>query len=236
MVLFQFDPVRIFQIYVIQLGMGIVYYLIALLILKRDTKRLNQIFSAFYISSASATVVNVIYAPLTTNPTVLVLHFITFYLFAFAWIFLLIFSLILLKSEKVITTNKQFLLILIYGGLLLILAFIPDGIKIDATTDWKPAWSLLFYLYALILVNIFGIIPTAYFSIKIYKKFEDPLLRKKWAYYFLGVAIYFIVFNSTILSNFLNNPIYRLINSLIGLTLFPTAYLLYYGVGRQIQK
>ncbi|HEY0089759.1 MAG TPA: hypothetical protein VGB37_13005, partial [Candidatus Lokiarchaeia archaeon] len=65
MVLFEMDVVRFIQIYIVQLGMGIVVVFIGLLILKRSTKRLNQIFATFYLLVAAATITNVIYASLT---------------------------------------------------------------------------------------------------------------------------------------------------------------------------
>ena len=55
------DLARFITVYIVQLGMGIVFFIFGFLILKRDRKRLNQIFSFFYIMTASATVVNVIY-------------------------------------------------------------------------------------------------------------------------------------------------------------------------------
>ena len=88
----QMDAARIIQVYVFQLGMGIFFLLIALLILKRDRKRLNVIFSAFFLCIFLGTLVNVIYAPLNVNPAVLFLHLITDFLLFLSVIFLLIFN------------------------------------------------------------------------------------------------------------------------------------------------
>ena len=237
MVLFQLDVARFITVYIVQLGMGIIYLIFGLIILKRDTKRLNQLFSTFYILSASATIVNVIYVSIYMNPLVKILHFITYYLFCFSMVYLLIFTLIVLKSEKIFTIKKHNLIAAIYGIALLVLAPIGwyGGITIDASTEWRPVWSLAFLLYALIIISCV-IVPTIYFSIEVYKKFEDEVIKKKWAYYILAIMDYFIILYLTSISNYLNNPSFRLFTSIAGLTLFATAYLLYYGVGKQIEK
>jgi len=238
MVLCQMDLARFLTVYIVQLGMGIIYIIFGLIILKRGTKRLNQIFSTFYLLSASGTIVNVVYVSFTINPLVKILHFITYYLFCFAILYLLVFTLIVLKSEKVFTVKKHNLMAVIYGGLLLGLAPIGwyGGITIDASTDWRPVWSLAFLLYALIVISVCAIIPTLYYSIQVYKKFEDEIIKKKWLFYILAIIGYFAILYLTSISNYLNNPSFRLFTSITGLTLFATAFLLYYGVGKEIEK
>jgi len=237
MVLYQMDVARFITVYIVQLGMGIIYIIFGLIILRRDTKRLNQLFSTFYLLAASATILNVIYVSFTLNPLVKILHFITYYLFCFAMVYLLIFTLIVLKSEKVFTVKKHNLIAVIYGGLLLGLAPIGwyGGITIDASTNWRPVWSLAFLVYALIVISA-CILPTLYYSIEVYKKFEDEIIKKKWLFYILAIIGYFAILYLTSISNYLNNPSFRLFTSIAGLTLFATAYLLYYGVGRQIER
>ena len=236
MVLFQMDPARFITVYIVQLGMGIIYFLIGLLILKRDTKRLNQLFATFYLLSASATIINVIYVSLTINPWVKYLHILTFYLFCFAIVYLLIFNLILLKSEKVFPIKKHNLIALIYGGLLFGLVFIPKGVTIDASTEWRPVWSLPFLIYALVVLTCCATVPTTYYSLQVYKKLENEELKKRWAFNIVAILGYFAILYLTSVSNYLNNPTFRLITSIAGLSLFVTAYLLFYSVGRQIEK
>jgi len=232
----QMDIARFITVYIVQLGMGIIYFLIGLFILKRDTKRLNQLFSTFYLLSASATFINVIYVSLTVNPVVKYLHFLTYYLFCFAIVYLLIFNLILLKSEKVFSIKKHNLIALIYGGLLFGLVFIPKGVTIDASTEWKPVWSLPFLIYALVVVTCCGTVPTTYYSLQVYKKLESEELKKRWAFNIVAILGYFAILYLTSVSNYLNNPTFRLITSIAGLSLFVTAYLLFYSVARQIEK
>ena len=233
MLLYEIDIPRIIQVYIVQLGMGIFYFFIGLKILKRDTKRLNQLFATFYILAASAAVINVIYASLFINPAVKILHFLTYFLFCFAIVYLLIFNLIILKSEKLFTIKKHNIIAGTYAVSLLVLILIPGGITINKSTDWKPVWSLPFLIYALIVISC-AIVPTTYFSIQIYIELEDKIVKKRWAFYILATLIYFAILYLASISNFLNDPTFRLITSIAGLSLFATAYLLYYGVGKQI--
>lgn len=231
------DLARFIQIFIIQLSIGGIYYfIIAYLILRRSTKRLNQIFAMFFITVALGTVVNVIYAPLTTNPLVLILHILTYFLLCFGQIFLLVFGLMILKSEKIITTSKQLLMILVFAALLSVFFIIgmTGGVQIDASTDWKPVWNLTFFLYAILICTFVAIIPTIYFSLKIYNQFEDPQLKKKWKYYLIGTCFYYFVWFGTSLSNFLNIAAFRTMWSLIALVVIISTYLIYYGVGKQI--
>ena len=237
MVLYQsMDLARFIIVYIVQLGMGIVFFIFGILILKRDRKRLNQIFSFFYLMTASATIVNVIYVSFTINPLVKYLHLVTVYLLLYAPLYLLVVSLIILKSETVITVKKNNIIAFTYGLLLFGLFLIPGGVTIDETTDWKPVWSLPFTIYALTLVSFFVIIPFIYFSMKIYGKFEDKILRKRWLLFNLGMLPYFGMMYVLSISNYLNDPGFRLLTSIVGLSLYLSAFFLYYGIGRQIKK
>lgn len=238
MLLQTLDFARIVQVYIIQLGVGGVYYLlIALLILKRSTKRLNKIFSMFFICVASGTIVNVIYAAIFISSVVTFLNILTFYLFSLAMVFLLVFDLILLKSEKVITNAKQAIIIIGWAVLLIGLFIIglSGGVQVDDATNWKPIWYMPFFLYALIIGTVM-IIATYFFAIQIHKQFEDPILKKKWKYYLVGVTFFYFVWIGTSVSNFLANESIRTVWALISLVALLTTYAMYYGVGKQIQE
>lgn len=234
MVFNQMDLSRLIMVYVVQLGVGIIYLIIGLMILKRSRKRLNQLFSTFYILCSAATLVNVIYASLTLNPAVKILHFLTIFLFCFAIIYLFIFNLIILKSEKVFTIKKHNIIAGIYAASLFVLVFIPGGVMINESTEWKPVWSLPFLIYLLIVLSC-ATIPTGYYALKVYKKLEEKTLKKKWAYYIIAIFGYFSLAYMIPISNYLNEPTFRLITSIVGLTLIPTAFLLYFGVRLQIE-
>ena len=241
MVFFQMDMARFIQVYIVQLGMGIVFLIFGILILRRDRKRLNQIFSFWYLMTAAGTIVNVIYVSLIyfsfkINPLIKYLHLATAYLLLYAPLYLLIVCLIIFKSEKVITVRTNNIIAFTYAVLLFGIFLIPGGARIDETTEWMPIWSLPLTIYVLTLVTVFVIIPFIYFSMKIYGEFEDDILKKRWVLFNLGMIPYLIELYLLPISNYLNDPLFRTITSIVGLSMFASAFLFYYGIGRQIKK
>ncbi len=246
MTFYQISPLttsRIITIYIAQ-GLLFVFFLfLAYKILKRDRKRLNIIFSAFYLFPVFGTLINFIYGPIDIPEIVKILNFVTNFGIFYAPIFLVVFDLILLKSEKVITTAKQLLVFIIFGIAMfgmLILLFIPEcGVQIDGSevSKWSPVWSLCFFLYVILIETIGAVIPIYYLSIKIYKKFEDKVLQKKWKFFIYGFTALVIFMYGIFISNTLNNATFRIIMGVIGLILaLGGGYLIYYGVGRSISK
>ena len=244
-----FAAMSITRILTIYLAQGLVcfsFIFLAYKILKRDRKRLNIIFAGFYISPAIGILVNFIYGPLTNEPLVLALNFITNFGIYYSPIFLVVFDLILLKSEKVINTKKQLAILILYGTALfsmIFLVFIPGvGVKmtLGATgeaPDWSPHWMLPFFLYVVIIESVFAVGPSLYLSFKIYKKFEDEELRKKWKLFIIGFIFLMVFMYGIAISNYLNNSTFRLVMGATAIFLaIIGGYLIYTGVGRQLEK
>jgi hypothetical protein len=125
-------------------------------------------------------------------------------------------------------------LIFIYCIALLGLLVFPNGIIIDESTNWKPNWNWGFLIYSLIICSSFAIFPTSYYSIKIYGKLGNLQLRRKWKFFLIGIFAYFFLYYGTSFSNTINNDGFRLIWSIISLPTLLALYLIYYGVGRQL--
>ena len=239
MVLFQLTAMRFITIYIAQGFIFAFFLFLAIKILKRDRKRLNVIFSGFYISPVIGFLVNFIYGPMTDVNLVLLLNFVTNFGIYYSAIFLVVFDLILLKSEKVITTAKQTLILLGYGiamFCMIFFLFIPGaGVTLNAT--WSPVWSLPFFIYVVLVVSIGAVIPFLYLSFQIYKKFEDDLLKKKWKYFIYGFCCLIVFMYGIFISNTLNDANFRAVMGLIGLILAVAGgYLMYTGIGRQLEK
>ncbi len=106
---FQYDVVRILQVYLIQGLVFLFFVYLSIIILKRDRKRLNKIFSGFYILISLGLPFNFIYTPMRSDDLVIVieiLNFITNYCLLLGPIFLVVFQVILLKSESVFTKRQ----------------------------------------------------------------------------------------------------------------------------------
>ncbi|KKM17517.1 hypothetical protein LCGC14_1674950 [marine sediment metagenome] len=207
----------------------------AIKILRRGTKRINIYLSCFYLSAGIGGIINIIYANLFQGVLVYILHFITYYILCFAMVFLLIFVLILLKPVNKFKFKTQMLILVIFGLLLLGLLTFPDGITINQSTNWKPSWSWSFFIYSTVICSAVVILPTSYYSLRIYMKFDNRFLKKKWKFFQIGMYAYFFLFYGTSLSNTLNTDLFRLIWSLVSLPTLLASYLLYYGVGKQLE-
>ena len=229
------DPARIIQIYVVQGLFALFFLYMAYLVLRRGRKTINLYISSFYLSTTIGGIVNMIYANIFDPTLVYVMHFITYFLFCYALVFLLLFVLILIFPPKKFGFNFQFLILIIFGLLILGLLLVPNGIVIDESTNWKPDWSWLFFLYSVIVCSFIIILPTIYYSIKIYIRFESDYLKKKWKYFLIGITAYFFLYYGTSFSNTLNNDNFRIIWSLISLPTLISLYLIYYGIGRQLE-
>ncbi|MBD3255517.1 MAG: hypothetical protein GF383_10510 [Candidatus Lokiarchaeota archaeon] len=237
MVLFQLDVTRFFQIYVVQ-GIICAYFLYLIVkIFKRNKKRLNLILSGFYIFGIMSLTLNFIYAPLTNEFIVRILYFFTIYLLLFSTTFLVLFALVLLKSDVIIDTKKQILIVLAYavGFLTPFIFYDQGGVTINASTDWKPVWSWPFFIYVLVLTGGITLAPILFYSTKIYHKLQEEKIKKKWKYYVIGILGIFIFTYGTLLSNTINIQTFRTVWSFIALFLVIVApYMIYYGVGKQI--
>lgn len=229
------DLARFLQIYVIQGGFAFFFLYMAYVVLKRGKKRTNFYLSSFYLSTAIGGFINIAYANIFEESVVYILHFITYYVLCYSIIFLLIFVLILLKPSEKFNTRHQIIFLIIVGLLLLGLIVIPNGIQINEGTDWKPNWSWVFFIYSVIVCSTILIIPTSYYSFRIYSKFENQYLKKKWKYFLIGMLGYFFLYYGTSLSNTLNNDSFRFIWSLISLPTLISLFLIYYGVGRELE-
>jgi hypothetical protein len=240
MVYFQLTTGRILTVYVAQGLILVIFLYLAIKILLRDRKRLNAIFAGLYIAPAIGTLINFIYAPLTDVSLVLILNFFTNVGAIYAPIFVVVFDLILLKSEKIISTSKQLAILILYGIVVLcmgIFLLIPGfGITIGPP-NWSPVWSIPIFLYVVVILTCFATIPALYFSIKIYQNFEDETLKKRWRYFIFGFISFMTFMYLIFISNTLANATFRLILAGIGIVLtIIGGFLMYYGVGRQIAK
>ena len=232
---------RILTVYGAQGVILAVFLYLAIKILLRDRKRLNVIFAGLYISPVIGVLINFIYAPLTNESIVQLLNFFTNFGMIYAPIFIVVFDLILLKSEKIISTSKQLAILIAYGIVVFcmgIFLLIPGfGVTINAGTDWTPVWSIPFFVYVVLVLTCCATIPALYFSIKIYQKFEDEELKKRWRFFIYGFIALMTFMYAIFVSNTLANADFRLIIGVIGIILaLLGAFLMYFGVGKQIEK
>ena len=227
------DIARFIQIFLVQGLIGFFFLIIAFRILRREAKGLSLILSFFYLSTTVGVVINIIYAFIYIEVIVFILHFLTYFFLCLSLMFLLIFVLVLMKSEKVITKKIQIFLLIIFSIGIASFLFIPGGITINQTTNWKPEWSWPFLSYSFIICSLV-IITTIIYSIRLYLRFKHLELKKKWKYFLIGMFSYYFVYYGTSISNTLADPTFRIIWSILSLPTLISLYFIYFGVVKQL--
>jgi hypothetical protein len=144
------------------------------------------------------------------------------------------FNLLLWKSEKVITIKKQLIILGVYIALLSILFFIPEGVRINENTYYRPQWNLLFFIYANCVWIGFAMIPTLYSSIKLHQVFEDPKIKKRWRIYLIGMIMIYIELFGVGVMILINDPFLRAVWNIYDVSVLIGAFFIYYGVVRQL--
>ncbi|MBD3196664.1 MAG: hypothetical protein GF317_16530 [Candidatus Lokiarchaeota archaeon] len=232
--------IRVLQIYVVQGILCAFFLFFAVRILSRQKKKLNYYFSLFYISEAIGLIINFIYAPLENEIIVKLLNFVTNFFSFYAVIFLLVFIILLYKTEKAFDPPKQIGLLLLTGVVyfcMIFIAIIPDlGVEITEVNDFTPHWGWLFFLYIMGITTGFSTIPTLYYIFKIYKSFKDENLKQRWKYFFGGILfLYGLLYSIFVRNTFFPGTIFSTVLSLFGLVFsILGSILIYYGVGRQL--
>ena len=183
-----------------------------------------------------ASILNMIYAPLTDTTTILFLNYFTNFFTCFGAIFVLVVNMVILESTIIFPVKRQNRYIILYG-LLLLIGMIPfyvlGGVKIDAN---KPRFNIYFLIYVIAFQASFVVIPIIYTSLKIYKSFETKTLKKKWRYYFIGSLGAFSIPYSIWVSNYLFDFSVRLIVGLYAISMILWGYLMYYGIGFKLKQ
>ena len=239
MLFYQLSITRFLTVYITQGLMCFYFAFLAYKILKRDRKRLNLIFTGFYICNVISLCINFIYAPITDANIVLIMHSITTFFAFYSPIFVLLFELMVLKPEKIINPNKQKVILIGYGvvlfGMIFFLLIEDWGVKIGPP-DWTPHWMIPFFLYLVIIVSSCVVGPSFYIAYKIFKKFNDDQLKRKWKFFIFGLGEFYACAYGIFISNVLNIPIFRTVIGIIDLILIISGgYLMYVGVGRQLE-
>jgi len=225
---------RYFFVYILQVFVFIFFVIITFKILKRNRNRLTSILSTFYLLIAIGLFFNLILLPINNNPVSTILYFITYFLISFGQVFLIVFLRNLLNVDVDIDSKADLFIIFIYGLLISIPFFIPEGFSFNEGTNWIPiySWTFLAILYSILTVMI--IVPSTILFKKLYNKFGKIELKKKLRYFTAGSYGMFFISYGAVLYNTWQNPIFKLIWTFLSLTIIPFAFLIYYGIAQNL--
>jgi hypothetical protein len=192
----------------------------------------------FYLLTAAGLILNVVHVLIAatqpeSNVLLVIIYFFSFYPTTFSAIFILTFIISILKLDDVFTLKKQLIITLVYGFMILVIFFIPDGITF--TEQWRSIWSWPLFIAIYIVFTIFITIPTIVYSRRLVRTFQDKILKKKLNTFLLGVfGMYLAVYGVTLYLTW-QNPLFSAIWSVVTFILMiPSAILIYYGIGREL--
>ncbi len=215
------------------------FSLIVFHVLKRRRQRLNITFSAFFISSIMASILNMIYATLDNTTIILNLNYFTNFFTCFGAIFVLVVNMVILESTIIFSIKRQNRYIILYG-LLLLIGMIPFYLLEEGWGVWVdnnyPRFSPLFLIFIIGFTASFAVIPIIYTSLKIYKSFETKALKKKWLFYFIGSLGAFSIPYLIWINNYVFNDNFRLIVGIYAISVILWGYLMYYGIGFKLKQ
>jgi len=191
-----------------------------------------------YIISASGLIFNATHVVLAAfqpenEVLLLVIYFLTFFPWLFSPVFILTFMLSLLRLGDIFTIKKQLIITLIYGFIIVIIYFTPNGITFSEQSRPIFSWGFLTLLY--ITLTVFIILPTLWYSRRLIKTFQDKILKKKLITFIIGVYGLLISIYGTILyitwQNSLFSSFWSIVTTFISI---PSALFIYYGIGREL--
>ena len=236
--LFQSDFSRLFIIFVPQPLLSIIFLTLAFMLLRRKRERTPITLSLWYLSVGIGLILNAIYALITeffpTNEILIYfLYFTSFYLITISSIFLLMFIVDLIKSE--FTIQKLIFFVILYCSLSAVIVFLSGGITLDSVNNWRPVFSWFFFILLASFYTITILIPTIYYSVKLYSFFQAQNLKKKYRNFMIGVFGMLIVVYGAALFNTWQNDLFQSIWSIITFCLItPSAFLIYFGIGTKL--
>ena len=230
----------IIQTFFVNGSISILWFYFAFSIIKRGKdKPSNQMFFLFMFLTATGLMVNVAYRLINQEYWNIILNKVTIFLSSFAIVFLFLFNLIILKSDKVVGKYHKIVSILLWFLLCFGFFLFPSD---SVTWYYNPAkpndvgvpvWSMWFSLYGLIIdQGLFSM--TLYIVAQIYRRFENPVLKKKYLWIIASIALFDWILVGNFIFNALNDPTGRLIFMLSSLLAIPASILLYLGVKRDI--
>lgn len=236
----------ILQVYLIYGFIFILFVYLGIRSLIRKQNRIAITLSMVFLIPALGIFVNILYRTVDTYEFNLIGNKITIILSCLGLINIYFFARIIDISQKGFPLWHQISILVVYGLLLSVLLFIPNGVEfeydgisglegynsrsLDPLDLGVPVWSTSFFLYGLILsqlVVLFLIVN----GVKQYNKIgRGNIYGRKYIRTLIGMILMDIVIIGSFVFNWLNSPIGRKINLYLGIAIIPAAILLYLGL------
>ena len=202
---------RFLLIYMVNSLVIATFLIITVKILKRNKNQLTIVLSYFFLFAALSLGINAIYYPLRIEIYVYVLYFLALFIVFFCQIFPVLFNLILLNKGVRYPPKKIILIVLFYAIIIIISLSIPGGYNYNEKTNWRPVWTVWYFLIVLIINLCFIQIPFIFLYFKLNSLFEDKDIKKKLRWWLVGFEGYSIGLYGVFLNNTLSNTTFQII-------------------------
>lgn len=226
----------------VEFGMLVMIFVFIFIIyktLKKDRTTLKIVFSGYYIITAIGFIVEFILNIYLFNQEEIivgVLYKISLYLVTYALVPFLVFFICYFKEEMDSIPKKRWSILIIYAVLFLLFFFNPGYAGANESSGWAPLLDLTYYvIFGILLSSI--VVPIYYYIIKIFGKFEDKIMKRRWLLLIFGFSELMFSFYYLEFTCFLNDPLSRSLAGVLTLILLSNgAYLIYYAVIRKYVK
>ena len=227
---------RLLVILIPQPFIAILLFFLAFKLVKRKTTRPTLTLVSFYILTAFGFIFNALtqfLSQLGLEEILYLFYFISSYLLLFAFIFIPLFIITILKTELEFKKQYYILIIIMYAILSALLYFTPGGIVINE--NGSVLYSIPFFFIVYLFFTLSITIPTIHYSIRLYATFNDKKLKKKLRIFLFGVFQALVIIYGVVFFNTTYNPLYKSIWGVIVFFLLLSAGLcIYYGLGKNL--
>jgi len=232
------DIVRLLIIFIPQLIVAGLFLFLAIKLLRRNQQRPTVTLCMLYILSGSGLIFNAMHVVLAAfQPEnvvlLLVIYFLSYFPMLFSPVFILTFIISILRLGDVFTIKKQLIITLIYGFIIGIIFFTPNGITFSE--QWRPIFSWVFLTLVYIVLTVFIVLPTLWYSRSLVKTFQDKILKRKLSIFITGViGMLFSIYGIVLYITWQGSLFSSLWSILTTFIIIPSALFIYYGIGREL--
>lgn len=226
----QLSAERLVILYGLYMIIVVIFLWFAANLYKRGARSRQKAFIArFFIFVAIGLIINAIYAPMDSELIQSLGNKTVIFLTTIAHANLLFFAISVQKSEIEFTPKKAWL----YTILVAIVSIGYYLFPITFKSDYSPVWTVEIFVFALILTQSL-MISAFVIIIKINRTIENPAIKQRMLNLFIGIIMLEFVMISTLMRN--AQFISGILSILPGLLIIPGGLLIYFGVGKKLDK
>lgn len=232
------NTTTIFLVYIVYGGIITLFLINGIKLLRRNrSSRITQVVSVAFFITALGLIGTLIYRTLEffgNTDYYIIGHKFAVFSNNISIIFLMIFNLIILKGNIILTDKKKGILIGIWVVLSSPIFYLPEVYLGYRNDDGSvvPQYDLPITIYMLGLIGVWFVILII-ITIKDFKRFTDSAFRKKYIMFNTGIFMIVIIFAGNFIQNYLHQDIIRDIVTYMGVIIFPAGIMLYRGVRKE---